>query len=103
MRSLTGPGSRYLVSAEGGREPAWGRGGRELYYRNGNRLMAAQLATAGGFAVQARTTIMETPALAGRGNRNYDVAPDGSGFLMLRSSAPPRLGVRLAGVAARTH
>lgn len=31
MRSLTGSGARYLVSAEGGREPAWGREAEELY------------------------------------------------------------------------
>lgn len=103
IRSLTGSGARYLVSVAGGREPGWSRDGKVLYYRNGDRLIGARLATGTAFAVQERVTVLETPALSGRGNRNYDVAPDGSGFLMLKSAAPARLVVRLMALSAGTR
>lgn len=103
VRSLAGSGARYLVSAEGGREPAWSRDGRMLYYRNGNRIVGARLLTGTAFTVQERVTVLETPALSGRGNRNYDVAPDGSAFLMLKSATPARLVVRLMALSAGTR
>jgi serine/threonine protein kinase/Tol biopolymer transport system component len=95
VRPLAGAGSRVLVSAGGGREPAWDRTGQVLYYRSATRLMAARVATAGGLAVLERQTVIDAATIAGRGNRNYDVAPDGSGFLMLKSATTPRMHVRV--------
>jgi Tol biopolymer transport system component len=103
IRSLTGSGARSLVSAEGGREPAWSRDGKTLYYRTGNRVVGVRLVTGTTATVQDRVAVLETQALSGRGNRNYDVAPDGSGFLMLKSATPARLVVRLMALSAGTR
>ena len=46
-------------------------------------------------AVLDRQTVIDAATIAGRGNRNYDVSPDGSGFLMLTSATTPRLHVRV--------
>ena len=32
-----GPGGKWQISSEGGREPLWNRNGRELFFRNGTR------------------------------------------------------------------
>ena len=34
------PGSKLLVSTEGGTEPVWSRDGHELFYRDGDKMMA---------------------------------------------------------------
>ena len=54
-------------------------------------------------AVLDRQTVIDAATIAGRGNRNYDVAPDGSGFLMLKSATPARLVVRLAALSGEVR
>jgi serine/threonine-protein kinase len=85
-RPFPGPGGKLQISADGGMEPVWSRDGRELFYRNGDRMMAvpvrlgqqlhagrpAALFTGGGFL-----------ALPFVEFRQYDVAPDGKGFVMI--------------------
>ena len=73
------------ISDDGGSEPAWSRDGTRLYYRNGRQLIAATLrpATAGCPSV-LRKSLFEMPTYSSEYHRQYDVAPDGSGFVMLR-------------------
>jgi len=68
---------RLQVSREGGsEEPVWSRDGTRLYYRSGQRIMVAPIAT------QPQLTV-GTPSVAFRGDfvnvgmRSYDVASDG--------------------------
>src|SRR3974377_451545 len=42
-------GTRALVT-DGGTEPQWNRNGRELFYRNGYKMMAVDISTQSGFA-----------------------------------------------------
>ena len=65
----------------------WNPNGRELFYRNGDKLMAVDIATQPGFAAstprmlfQGRYVLAPFPA------SNYDVSPDGQRFLMLKPS-----------------
>ena len=44
-----GPGGKVLVSNDGGTEPRWARNGRELFYRNGERMMAVDIQTTPAF------------------------------------------------------
>jgi serine/threonine-protein kinase len=88
VQAYPGPGGKYQISTDGGAEPVWARNGRELFYRNGDKMMAV--------TVEARTGSLEvsTPAVIfeGRfavsnvsgGDAWYDVSPDGQRFLMLR-------------------
>ena len=75
------PGGQRKVSSNGGTEPVWARDGGEIYYRNGDRMMAAEIAT-GPFEVVGRTELfvdrffkdnIDTPS--------YDVDSNGR-FLM---------------------
>ena len=40
IRPFPGPGGKLQVSLAGGSEPVWSKDGQELYYRNGDRMLA---------------------------------------------------------------
>jgi Tol biopolymer transport system component len=85
VRPFPGPGAPIRVSPRGGLEPVWSRDGRELFYQEGAKLMAAEVSAQepelrlrppralfeGGFVLNTLDT-----------GRTYDVAPDGR-FLMI--------------------
>jgi len=104
-----GPGGKWQISTDGGTEPVWNRNGRELFYRNGDKMMAVDIATQPGFAAGKPRMLFEGPYLP-RTNLptlatmpNYDVSPDGQRFLMLKPveqaqlelHAPPQINVVL--------
>jgi serine/threonine protein kinase/Tol biopolymer transport system component len=101
VQSYPGPGGKWQISTEGGTEPAWNGNGRELFYRNGDKMMAVDIATQPGFAAGTPRMLFE-----GRYERapfpstNYDVSPDGQRFLMLKpnesaEAAPTQINVVL--------
>ncbi|MFQ5703660.1 MAG: hypothetical protein ACE5HT_06530 [Gemmatimonadales bacterium] len=90
---------RVQVSTDGDTEPMWTKGGVELVYRNGDAMMATKVDLSTGEA--------NTPhrLFTGRyvgwssetGNTwSYDVTPDGSRFLLIKTpaeSAPRRINI----------
>ncbi len=84
VRALSGAGGRVPVSAGGGGEPLWSRDGKRLFYRTGAKLMAATIATAPSLTVSTRETLFEGPFATDIYHPNYDVAPDGKSFVMIR-------------------
>ncbi|MEJ0086720.1 MAG: protein kinase [Pseudomonadota bacterium] len=83
-------GSRWQVSAAGGRQPVWSRDGRELFYRNfSGALMSVPVAAGPGFAPGRPVRLFEGTGYTGAGSqgsgRTYDVSPDGSRFLMVQT------------------
>jgi len=90
-----GPGPKVPVSTEGGQQPMWSRDEKELFYRNGNKMMAVAVETESQFRVTGPIELFEGRYLSTASLQNYDVAPDGR-FLMIREpreSAP--LGVNV--------
>lgn len=87
-----GPESRkQVVSTTGGMFPVWGNGGREIYFRSGKRLLAAELGP--GSEVRQPVVLFEGDYLTG-----FDALPDGSRFLMVSNeggSMPSRLNIVL--------
>ncbi|HYV30534.1 MAG TPA: protein kinase, partial [Candidatus Binatia bacterium] len=88
VRPFPSPGGKWLISTEGGTQPVWARNGRELFYRNGDKMMAAAVETKPTFAAAKPKLLFEGhyetgiyPSLP-----NYDVSPDGRRFLMIKSS-----------------
>lgn len=73
---------RRQVSAGGGDEPNWTRGGRELVYRSGRRMMAVAVDPATGDL--GSPTVLFTGDYMDSNERSYDVTPGGERFLMLR-------------------
>jgi len=86
LRAADGSGGRHQISVDGGTEPRWTRGGRELVYRRGTAMMAVPINPATG---DAGTPVMlfNEPVVGSAGNERdvtYDVTPDGNRFLMVR-------------------
>ena len=87
MQPYPGPGGKSQISTEGGMEPVWNPKGGELFYRIGDRMMAVEVTTQPSFHAGKPRVLFEgryepTPATG----PNYDVAPDGQRFLMLKPS-----------------
>ncbi len=94
VQPFPGPGPRVQVSVGGGSEPVWARDGRRIFYRDGRHLMAASVTTTPNFAVTGRTALFaDAYMFAQAPHANYDVSPDGSRFLMVKSAAETELFV----------
>jgi len=77
---------RWLVSTNGGREALWSRDGREIFYREDDKMMSVAVDTLPEFAARSPQLLFENAAFhrnLASGEFNYDVAPDGR-FLMIR-------------------
>ena len=104
----------FQISSEGGRTPAWAPNGGELFFAEGNSLMAVPVSSKGSFIHGNATKLFEGlslvfdaraassgPKTPGGAYRMYDVSPDGKRFLMVRevasrpSSAPVSMVVVL--------
>jgi len=83
-------GNKVIVSQSGGTEPVWSHNGRELFYRRGfgakdQSLEAVTVDTRGEFKVVSRENLFSVaPYESASPHANYDVMPDGNGFLMVR-------------------
>ena len=101
VQPYPGPGGKWQISTDGGTEPVWNPSGRELFYREGSKLMAVDISTQSGFTAGKPRVLFEgqyvpSPATAS----NYDVSHDGQRFLMLKPSegsevAPTQINVVL--------
>jgi serine/threonine-protein kinase len=86
VRAYPGPGGMWPISIDGGREPAWGGDGAELYYRNKGWMVAVPIATGSDFSAGAPQPLFEAPYdEAGAPYANYSVTKDGQEFVMVRS------------------
>jgi Tol biopolymer transport system component len=100
VQPYPGPGGKWQVSTGGGAEPLWSRSGREIFYRQGNRMLSVSVSTANGFAAGNPAVLFEReyasvpfPATGVA----YDVSADGQRFLMVKeveqSAAPVQIQV----------
>ena len=88
MRPFPGPGGKVQISTEGSVEPVWARNGRELFYRNGDKMMATAVETKPVFTAAKPKLLFEGHYEAGSFpfEPDYDVSPDGQRFLMIKGS-----------------
>jgi Tol biopolymer transport system component len=63
---------RIAVSDDGGGEPRWSRDGRTLYYRNGDRIIAASLAPGADFKISDRREVAVFGMQVSRGDWDID-------------------------------
>jgi serine/threonine-protein kinase len=86
-------GGRWQVSNGGGLEPRWSPDGRELFYLDGVRLVAAQIRPTPTFEVTDLRPLFDASAyLVDPFHQSYDVLPGGRAFIFLR----PRQAARAA-------
>ncbi len=84
VQPFPGPGGKWTISTDGGSEPVWARNGRELFYRNGDRMMAVSVEIKPGFSPGRPRQLFEGRYMREQFHQNYDVSPDGQRFLMVR-------------------
>jgi serine/threonine-protein kinase len=92
VRSLRASDEGRRVSIDGGLEPVWAPSGRELYYREGRRLMALSLVN-GDFGSPPRELFAGDFVPGTSDSANYDVLPDGR-FVMVQR--PPAAATQAA-------
>ena len=82
-------GGKYQISTTGGTEPVWSRDGRELFYRNGNKMMAVDISALPAFSAGKPKVLFESADYDRISTTpDYDVSLDGQRFLMLRAAGP---------------
>ncbi|MCL4692832.1 MAG: serine/threonine-protein kinase [Candidatus Hydrogenedentes bacterium] len=83
-------GGKWQISFDGGVEPEWSPDGRELYYREGDTLMAVSIQTEPKFSASEPRRLFSwnyfAPAIRAF---TYHVAADGSRFLMIKQTDAP--------------
>ena len=87
VRPFPEPGSRVQISVGGGRRAIWSADGKQIFFWEGTRLLAATIVRDPGLRVVSRD-----PLLEGRYELDYDVSRDGTRFLMVESASS---GLRL--------
>jgi eukaryotic-like serine/threonine-protein kinase len=88
VQPYPGPGAKWAVSTEGGTEPAWSPDGHELYFRHRDQLVAVAIAAGPEFRAGRSAPLLEARYETIEGARDYDVAPNGKGFVVIRSEGP---------------
>jgi len=90
VRPVSGEGGKWQISADGGLEPLWAPNGRELFYRNGEQVLAAQVEAGPAFRAGKPRLLFAGPYVSGvteSRSRHYDIAPDGREFVMVKETA----------------
>ncbi len=84
-------GRKWLISTEGGNECLWAPDGRELFYRNGEKLMVVSFETEPEFSARSPSLLFETATLVGwgYGSPNFDITADGQRFVMIKPTPQP--------------
>jgi Tol biopolymer transport system component/DNA-binding winged helix-turn-helix (wHTH) protein len=88
VQAFPNSGNPVRVSSRGGVEPVWARDGRELYYLEGNKLMAVALDTGPEFNFETPVPLFEYRYQRSGQPPSYDVGPDGRFLLIKTSNAP---------------
>ena len=84
VRSLQPNGGRAMVSVNGGSEPLWAPDGRHAYYRSTDQVWEATLSLAAAPQITARRVLFRGAYATDQFHANYDIAPDGRSFVMIR-------------------
>jgi serine/threonine-protein kinase len=85
VRPFPGPGAPVQVSSGGGYDAVWSRDGKEVFYRNGSKILSARVVPGTTFREDAPRVLFESESYVSPSTaRAYDVAPDGR-FVMSES------------------
>jgi Tol biopolymer transport system component/predicted Ser/Thr protein kinase len=79
VRAYPGPGEKVQISSAGGTTPRWARGGREILYRQGDKVMAVDLELGPSLVARKPELLFEGPYL-----ESFDVTRDGERLLMIK-------------------
>ena len=89
VRPLAGDGAAVRVSPNGGGEPVWSKNSRELYYLEGNKVMAVPVTMTQEFNFGAPVTLFTAETLVNSQQPpSYDVTADGRFVTLAAEEAP---------------
>jgi serine/threonine-protein kinase len=89
VQSFPVPGGRTQISTSGGTEPVWSRDGREMFYLNGDAMMAVEIRTSPTFTVGTPRMLFEGRFVRSPNSvASYDVSADGQRFLRVQPMHP---------------
>jgi serine/threonine protein kinase len=88
VQPFPGPGGKWMISTEGGSYPLWARSSREILFRNNDKMMSVSVETQPTFRAGTPRILFQNTSYLGLG-ANYDVAPDGQHFLMIKETEAP--------------
>ncbi len=89
------------ISTDGGVKPLWAHSGRELFYRNGEKVMVVSIQTNPTLRAEAPRLLFIYPEGSSRGvleglmPLSYDIAPDDQRFLFIQQGWPTQINVVL--------
>jgi serine/threonine-protein kinase len=84
VRPFPGPGGQWQVSTQGGEEPVWAPNGEELFYRNGEKWMVAEVHTKSDFSAEPPRLLFESYFINIQGLSHF-VGADGKRQLMIKA------------------
>jgi Tol biopolymer transport system component len=91
VRPFPDGGTKWRVSVNGGAQPRWRRDGRELFWVEGETLIATSVSTTPTFSMGAATRLFSDPNLDWSWMwPAYDVSPDGQRFVLTEASGAVR-------------
>jgi len=87
LQPYPGPGGKWMLSTDGGAFPRWAHSGREIFFRNEDKMMVVPVET-------QPSILAGTPRMLFRGGGyvpqgNYDVSLDDQHLLMLKEKDTP--------------
>jgi eukaryotic-like serine/threonine-protein kinase len=88
VEPFPGPGGKWQISTEGGNWPVWARGGQELFYLNGSKIMSVGVTIRPSFTASTPRVLADLPVQTSSfyaGNGEFDVSPDGQHFLFIKA------------------
>jgi dipeptidyl aminopeptidase/acylaminoacyl peptidase len=98
VRPFPEAGPRIAISASGGTQPAWSRDGRELFFRNGDQLLAVSISYSPRF-VAGKPEVLFSRTIAQDAAydlmADYDVSTDGKRFVFPKYNPAPETGPRV--------
>jgi serine/threonine-protein kinase len=91
VQPFPGPGGKWMISTDGGSFPMWARNGREIFFRNENKMMSVPVEIQPTFKAGTPRMLFQGGGYLGAylGLGNYDVAPDGQHLLMIKEKEAP--------------
>ncbi len=85
------------ISTDGGVQPLWAHDGRELFYRNGEKVMVVSIQTKPTLKAEAPRRLFTYPEGSSEGwtSLTYDIAPDDQRFVFIQPGWPTQINVVL--------
>jgi len=85
VQPFPGPGGKWQISTEGGVSARWAPNGHDLFYLNGNYVMAVRVSIGDSFKSET-PRVLFTHVQATGIPPNFSVSPDGKRFVMVQPS-----------------